>query len=173
MKFELEESGRGISDEELLDDMRRCAKTLGRDTITIAEYEEVGKAHPCTIQRRFGAWPDALELAGLQPSRSKIGIADEELFENLKSLWINLGRQPRYAEVKKPSSQFSQGHTKTALARGQKHSRHSLHGSTLTAQTKASKKKRGSETVDSTIQRPQQNAAPAAKYRSVRGSESW
>ena len=106
MKFELEESNRGVTDEELLDDMRRCAQAIGRQTITIAEYEGIGRAHPCTIQRRFGSWPSALEQAGLQPSRSKIGIADEELFENIRSLWISLGRQPRYGEVKAPASQF-------------------------------------------------------------------
>ncbi len=87
MKFELEDSLRGAPDEELLEDMRRSAKALGRETITIAEYEERGKAHPGTIQRRFGSWPKALKLAGLQPSRSKIGITDDELFENIKSLW--------------------------------------------------------------------------------------
>ena len=108
MKFELEESNRGISNEELLDDIRRCAKAIGRDTITIAEYEEIGKAHPCTVRRRFG-WSKALKLAGLQPSRSKIDITNEELFENLKSLWTSLGRQPRYNEVKPPNSLFSAG----------------------------------------------------------------
>jgi 5-methylcytosine-specific restriction endonuclease McrA len=109
VKFELEESLRGAPDEELLEDMRRCAKALDRETITIAEYEERGKAHPSTIQRRFVSWPKALKLAGLQPSRSKIGITDDELFENIKSLWISLGRQPRYSEVRAPSSQFSAG----------------------------------------------------------------
>lgn len=109
MKFELEVSLRGASDEELLEDLRRSAKALGRVTVTMAEYEEVGKTHPSTIQRRFGSWPKALNLAGLQPSRSKIGISDDELFENIKSLWINLGRQPRYTEVKAPNSLFSAG----------------------------------------------------------------
>ena len=109
MKFELEESLRGACDEELLADLRRSAKVLRRETITMVEYEEVGKTHPSTIQRRFGSWPKALKLAGLQPSRSKIGISDDELFENIKSLWINLGRQPRYSEVKAPSSLFSAG----------------------------------------------------------------
>lgn len=107
MKFELEESLRGAPDEVLLDDLRRSAKALGRETITMAEFEAVGKAHPSTIKRRFGSWPEALKLAGLQPSRSKIGISDDELFENIKSLWISLGRQPRYAEVKSPYSLFS------------------------------------------------------------------
>ena len=109
MKFELEESLRGAPDEELLEDMRRSAKALGRETLTIAEYEKRGKAHPSTIQRRFGSWPKALKLAGLQPSRSKIGITDDELFENIKSLWISLGRQPRYSEVRAPGSEFSAG----------------------------------------------------------------
>jgi 5-methylcytosine-specific restriction endonuclease McrA len=109
MKFDLEQSLRGAPDEELLEDMRHSAKALGRETITIAEYEKIGKAHPSTIQRRFGSWPKALKLAGLQPSRSKIGITDDELFENIKSLWITLGRQPRYSEVKAPSSLFSAG----------------------------------------------------------------
>jgi len=109
MKFELEESLRGAPDEELLDDMRHSAKILGKETITMAEYEERGKAHPSTIQRRFGSWPKALQLAGLQPSRSKIGITDDELFENIRSLWMSLGRQPRYSEVKARSSKFSAG----------------------------------------------------------------
>src|ERR1019366_4833897 len=104
MKFELEASLRGVSDEELLDDLRRSAKAIGRNTITMAQYEEVGKTHPSTMQRRFGSWPNALRLAGLQPSRSKIGISDEDLFENIKSLWIGFGRQPRYSEVKAPAS---------------------------------------------------------------------
>jgi hypothetical protein len=109
MKFELEDSLRGAPDEVLLEDMRRSAKAIGRVTITMAEYERVGKAHPSTIQRQFGSWPKALELAGLKPSRSKIGIPDEELFENIKSLWMSLGRQPRYSEVKSPNSRFSAG----------------------------------------------------------------
>ncbi|MDZ4142517.1 MAG: HNH endonuclease [Methylotenera sp.] len=109
MKFELEESLRGAPNDKLLEDLRRSAKVLGRETITMTEYEEVGKIHPSTIQRRFGSWPQALKLAGLHPSRSKIGISDDELFENIKSIWINLGRQPRYTEVKAPDSLFSAG----------------------------------------------------------------
>lgn len=107
MKFELEDSLRGAPDEALLDDMRRCATLLQRDTLTLAEYGETGRAHPSTIQRRFGSWVKALEFAGLQPSRSKIGISDEDLFNDIKNLWITLGRQPRYSEMRTPAAQFS------------------------------------------------------------------
>jgi Homing endonuclease associated repeat/HNH endonuclease len=109
VKFELEENGRGISDEDLLSDLRRCATEMGRDTITSSEYADIGKVHPSTFQRRFGSWVRALELAELKPSRSKIGITDDELMENIEAMWVSLGRQPRYGEVKAPFSRFSAG----------------------------------------------------------------
>jgi len=114
MKFELEELGRRLADEELLEDMRRCAKANGRDSVTKAEYESTGKAHPSTIERRFGSWVKALEQAGLHPTRVthgvtrpvKYGVTDQELFENIKSLWITLGRQPRARDLTTPGSEF-------------------------------------------------------------------
>lgn len=153
MKFDLEESIRGASDEELLDDMRRCAKAIGRDTITIAQYGEIGKAHPCTIQRRFGSWFNALRLAGLQPSRSKIGITNEELFENLKSLWISLGRQPRYDEVKAPSSQFSVGTYEYRFDTWTKALRAFVAWVNSDGPEQNPQEEAGREAVDSTIQR--------------------
>ena len=107
IKFELNENLSEASDEELLDDMRRCANAIGSDTIAWSEYEEIGKAHPCTFHRRFGSWSRALRLAGLEPTGWRRGITDEELFENIKSLWISLGCQPSKSEMKKPGSEFS------------------------------------------------------------------
>ena len=109
MKFELRKTARGLSDEELLGDLRRVARELSRDTVTISEYTEHGLGHASTIQRRFGSWFKALEDAGLKPSRSRIGISDEELFENLRTVWTSLGRQPSYGEIKSPLSQYSSG----------------------------------------------------------------
>lgn len=107
MEFKLEHSARGQTDDALLDDLRRCANLLSQPTITASQYEAHGNFHPSTITRRFTSWPAALKRAGLAPSRSKIGISDQELFENIKHLWLLLGRQPRYSEVKKPDSMFS------------------------------------------------------------------
>ena len=109
MAFELELSMRGASDEDLIGELRRCAKLTGRDTVTMAEFERYGRCHPSTIQRRFGSWQNALNVAGLQQSRSKIGISDVELFENLKNVWLSLGRQPRYGDIKRPTSHYSAG----------------------------------------------------------------
>ncbi|MGY8903635.1 MAG: homing endonuclease associated repeat-containing protein [Burkholderiales bacterium] len=109
MKFELRKTARGLSNDELLGDLRRVARELRRDTVTISEYTAHGLGHASTIQRRFGSWFKALEDAGLKPSRSRIGIPDEELFENLRVVWTSLGRQPSYGEIKAPLSRYSAG----------------------------------------------------------------
>ncbi|HEO72215.1 MAG TPA: HNH endonuclease [Candidatus Hydrogenedentes bacterium] len=109
MKYELRKTARGLSDEELLNDLQRVARKLGRDTVTTVEYTEHGLGHASTISRRFGSWFKALEDAGLKPSRSRIGISDEELFANLQTVWTLLGRQPSYGEIKAPLSQYSAG----------------------------------------------------------------
>jgi hypothetical protein len=109
MKFQLETYHRNISDELLIKDVKDVAKRTGRDTVTIAEYEQFGKYHPSTLQRRFRSWFKVLEKAGLQESRSKLNISDEELFENIKDVWISLERQPKYSEFKKPLSKYSAG----------------------------------------------------------------
>jgi Homing endonuclease associated repeat/HNH endonuclease len=106
MKFALEKTFRGASDEALLNDLRRVAKLLGKETVTTADYREHGEASSGTIVRRYGTWNGGLEKAGLKVSVRK-NISDEQLFENLKYMWIELGRQPRYAEVKSPFSKFA------------------------------------------------------------------
>jgi len=109
MKFELEPYNRNVPDDVLIQDVVEVAQRLGRGTLTMREYEMHGKYHPCTLQRRFKSWFRVLEKANLVDSRSRFGIADEELFNNLKDVWIYLGRQPKYVEVKKPLSKYSSG----------------------------------------------------------------
>ncbi len=109
MEFVLSEYNRNISDEELIEDVKKTAVKLNKNSVTIAEYETYGKYHPCTLQRRFGSWFKLMQLCKLEPTRSKINISEEELFSNLENVWISLGRQPKYHELKKPLSIYSAG----------------------------------------------------------------
>ncbi len=108
MKFELDTYNRNTPDQELLDDLNRVAKEIGKDKVTIDEYNERGKFHSTTLTRRFGNWFKSLEKAGLEKTRN-LNIPDEELFENIETVWLRLGRQPRYQEMTKPLSKFSSG----------------------------------------------------------------
>jgi len=40
-----------------------------------------------------------LAKADLAPSRSKIGITDEDLFEEIENVWVRLGKQPTYSQM--------------------------------------------------------------------------
>ena len=106
MEFALNEYNRNTSDEELLVDVKNTASKLRKNTVTMSEYQEYGKFHPSTLCRRFGSWFKVLELAELEKSRSPLNISDDELFKNIENIWIALGRQPKYVEVRKPFSKY-------------------------------------------------------------------
>ena len=109
MKFELEDYHRGVTDNELVADLRRIASELNKTTVTQVENKEHGKYGTTTHIRRFGSWYKAMEKAGLQKTRTPMNLPEEELFRNLEEVWIKLGRQPRYQELQKPLSIYHVG----------------------------------------------------------------
>lgn len=108
MNYELEPYNRDTSDEELFADLRRVAGEIGRNRVTIDEYNDKGRFHATTLTRRFGSWFVATDKAGLDRTRN-LNIPNEKLFENLVELWTALGRQPRYQDVRPENSRFSSG----------------------------------------------------------------
>lgn len=108
MKFELEPFHLDVSDKDLIDDLIRVAKSLKKNSVTIDEYNDHGKFHASTLQRRFESWFKALEKAGLKKTRT-LGVTDEEYFENLEEVWRKLGRQPKYNDGQKPFSKYCAG----------------------------------------------------------------
>lgn len=109
MKFTLKSYNRNVPDEDLINDVVAVSRKIGRNTVTIAEYEQYRKYHPSTLQRRYVSWFKVLETAGLEKSRSDLNIPEKDLFNNIEDIWIQLGRQPKYEEVKKPFSKYSAG----------------------------------------------------------------
>lgn len=109
MKFELEEYHRGITNQELIADLKRIALKLNKTALNRTDNDEHGKYGTTTYIRRFGSWFNALEKAGLEKTRTPMNLPEEELFKNLEEIWIKLGRQPRYAEVQKPLSKYHVG----------------------------------------------------------------
>lgn len=92
-QFNIRLRRRDISDQEILDDLKRVAQVRGAESLTRILYEEYGEFGPTTIIRRFGSWNSAVVKAGLRRS-SRQDISNEELFENLAAVWTRLGKQP-------------------------------------------------------------------------------
>ena len=82
---------------------------MNKKSLSYSEYQDRGKHPPSTFARRFGSWSHALKKAGLAQISHPKQFTDEELFRNLEEIWVKLGRQPRYEEVEKPISKFSNG----------------------------------------------------------------
>jgi hypothetical protein len=95
-----------INDEELIADLKRASFELKNDSITRDEYNKHGKFHSATHEERFGSWIKAKERAGLK-RREHPSISDEEYFINLEEVWITLGKQPHFADMKIPFSKYS------------------------------------------------------------------
>lgn len=77
MKFKLNPYNYGLSDEELLDDLRSVAVRLKKNFVTKDEYDKMGRLCSGTFQKRFGSWCRANELAGLKRIRNHQATADD------------------------------------------------------------------------------------------------
>jgi 5-methylcytosine-specific restriction endonuclease McrA len=108
MRFELEDHHRNVPDDELLAELKRVARSFSKGTVTIDQFNDQAKFHSSTLARRFGSWFKALEAAGLQKTRN-LNLTNQQLFENLVSVWLKLGRQPKYQDLTKEHSLFSAG----------------------------------------------------------------
>lgn len=87
MRFILNEWKKQLTDEEILDNIRETAETLGNDYISISTYKSHGKYSQTAIQAHFGTWKNALLKAGLRNERSSNElklISDEDYFSDLR-----------------------------------------------------------------------------------------
>ncbi len=112
MKFELKTYNRNITNEDLLNDLKKVAKELGKETIIIEEYNKKGKYSIQTFAVHFGSWNNALKNAGLtvnHPMRIEI----EDLFKNIEEVWLTLGKQPGRRDMIPPISKYSEVPYKT------------------------------------------------------------
>ena len=81
--METKPSKHKVSDNELLDDLKRVAKEFGKDKISFNMYEKFGVYYGRKISKRFGSWNNAKEKAGFQLNPYAT-LTKEELLEDLK-----------------------------------------------------------------------------------------
>src|ERR1700679_1099340 len=107
MKFELKTHHRNVPEDELLDDLKRVGKVHSKESFSSREYVKLGgKFSIYTFSRKFNSWNSALQKAGLVLSMQK-NISEKELFENLEEVWVKLGEQPNYRNMKRPLSKYA------------------------------------------------------------------
>lgn len=90
-----------LTDNEVVNEIKRIANFLKKETITIedvrAHSEIISEA---IIRRRFGSWVVGMKKAGLKISEMyRRKYSNEEYFENLLNVWTHYGRQPLRREL--------------------------------------------------------------------------
>lgn len=104
-----EQKNKGITDEHLLEELRRVSNVVGRKEISTGDVKEHSHIHRDLFSKRFGSWKKAVELAGLEiraPGAARREHSNKALFENLYETWTHYGRQPHYAEMNLPPSKI-------------------------------------------------------------------
>ena len=96
-----------ISDEALINDVKRVAEKLGVETITSSQYAGMGIVSFWTITNRLGAWEEILSKAGLKSTGYKTNISDIDLLNEIERIWITLGKQPTTDDMKKGVSKYN------------------------------------------------------------------
>lgn len=99
------QSGRGLSREALIAEMRRVYAVVGKQWLTTADFNAHSTASRDAIRSRFGSFSKGLEAAGIQPHPAKNqNFTGEQCFENIASVWVHFGRAPKYREMFEPPS---------------------------------------------------------------------
>jgi hypothetical protein len=107
MKYQLKGFNRNIPDQELLGDLKKVAEKLGVTKLSSRDYDSNGGKYTSgTIGTRFGSWNNAVQKAGLIFVHQR-NISEKELFKNIEYVWINIGRQPVFRDMKNSISKYS------------------------------------------------------------------
>lgn len=92
MKFTIKKRNNSISDEQLIQDIKKVAFTLNTKVLAIREYDENGMFSSTTAIRRFGSWNKTMDICGLKHKNEF--YTENEMLSNIKDVWLKLGKQP-------------------------------------------------------------------------------
>ena len=108
MEFKLEVYHRNISNEDLIKDLQNVHSSLQSSSkkLTFRIYNEFGKFSGQTIAERFGTWNRALQEAGIILTQEK-SVSIDDLFDNMRAVWIAKGKQPVFRDMGQKSSQYA------------------------------------------------------------------
>ena len=95
---------RNLSNAEMIDELKRVSKQIGKLEITHNEFNENSEIRASAIVRRFGSWTKGLNAAELEAVKLGKRYTEFELFDNLVTVWTHWGHQPSMSEMKKEPS---------------------------------------------------------------------
>ena len=90
---------KGISNADLLMDLRRVAGKLGGTTLSREQFNKLGQVSSSAIERRFGSWKAGLDAAEISITAHGRRHSIVDYYENMLNVWTHYGRQPANSEM--------------------------------------------------------------------------
>jgi HNH endonuclease len=103
------QTGRRLTDNGLLDQIRKVSARLDRATLSGAEIAANSEVTQSQMYRRFGSVSAALKMAGIEQVSHGRRHTQDEVFENLLTVWTHYGRPPTVHEMDRPPSRIGSG----------------------------------------------------------------
>ena len=93
----MNEYHRNTSDEELIEDVKRVADLLKKESLSCKDYSSHGRFSYNTLRNRFGSWNEVLRRAGLSVEKGRLKFhdyceSDEVFFADLRRVAKLMGR---------------------------------------------------------------------------------
>lgn len=85
--------------EDLIEDLKSVYLQIGKEKLSIKDYDLYGNFSSSTVSRKFGTWNKALNIAGIPPCNQF--YSDEDFMANLRDVWLKLGKQPTRRDMDK------------------------------------------------------------------------
>ena len=99
-----------FSEQTLIEELLRISRELGQDTLSRRDIDRHGRMSSAVALKRFGSLRQALQAAGLRPTRF-MKASDQELLGILEEVWVTslekFGRRPERADLKAPGAPIS------------------------------------------------------------------
>lgn len=91
MEFILDDYTGELTDDEILQDIRRVADLVDTDYLSISIYKKHGRFSQTAIQGHFGTWINALDKLGIRSGQTRTAVerqrvSDEMLFQDVRSI---------------------------------------------------------------------------------------
>jgi Homing endonuclease associated repeat len=100
---------RALSNEALLEELRRLAASKGSAVVTAADVDASERLAANVLLTRFGSFAAAVEAAGLKQSPMANWWTARDYLDNLRAVAEHVQREPILDDMNRPPSRITSG----------------------------------------------------------------
>ena len=98
VQFQLQNDFKRISNEDILNDVKKVLNLLKKEKLTEKEYHQHGVYGRKAIRNHFGGWNNLLRHLNIPQNVDRSHLSKEDIFNIIRNLWDDKGAQPTLRE---------------------------------------------------------------------------